>query len=320
MYPKRPSPSTEKEVFPAFPRISPNCPSSADLSGKKRLFSLQTQKCRRGFLKFLPPADLPPPFSCKFLLSLLLQVFLSRPADGGAGKKYDAAPEPPFPAVGGEGRAKKRENTESGSETKWEGRGQKSAARAVRRKAMRVGKRKKRRETAEAPPKVLGAPLPKKARCRRRKTDRKKRHKRQVLQKPLRQTKLFVSRTLRQARFCSGKSEKRAEKAFASRKMPVAADRRPTERNAIKDRFYKNPCGKPSFLQAEPYGRQGFVRGIERARAEKAFATGQSLRTQQKKPETTFRTFFSRADGCRPLQTPPFKRIAPRQRISLPRP
>ena len=256
MYPKRPSPSTEKEVFPAFPCISPHCPSSAALSGKKRLFSLQTQKCRRGFLKFLPPADLPPPFSCKFLLSLLLQVFLSRPADGGAGKKYDAAPEPPFPAVGGEGRAKKRENTESGSETKWEGRGQKSAARAVRRKAMRVGKRKKRRETAEAPPKVLGAPLPKKARCRRRKTDRKKRHKGQVLQKNLWRVRLFVSRTLRQGRFCSGNREKRAGKAFATGQSLRTQQKSPKRRFGLflRGRTDADPC-KRRLLNALPRGR-----------------------------------------------------------------
>ncbi len=242
-----------------FSCISPHCPSSADLSGKKRLFSLQTQKCRRGFLRFYRP-PIYPSLLLQVFLSLLLQVFLSRPADGGAGKKYDAAPEPPFPADGGEGRAKKRENTESGSETKWEGRGQKSAARAVRRKAVRVGKRKKRREKAEAPPKVLGAPLPKKARCRRQEADRKKRHKRQVLQKPLRQVRLFTSKILRQARFYSGKS------------------------------------------------------GPER-RLQRVKACGRS-----KKARNDVSDFFTRADGCRPLQTPPFKRIAPRQRISLPRP
>ena len=249
-----------------FSCISPHFPALPLVGrpfGEKTTFFFANAKVPPRVFKIFTARRFTPPFSCKFLLSLLLQVFLSRPADGGAGKKYDAAPEPPFPAVGGEGRARKREETESGSETKREGRGQKSAARAVRRKAMRVGKRKKRRETAEAPPKVLGAPLPKKARCRRRKTDRKKRHKGQVLQKTLRQVSLFASRTLRQARFYSGDRERA--------------------------------------------GRKGVCNGSKLADAEK-------------KPETTFRTFFTRADGCRPLQTPPFKRIAPRQRISLPRP
>ena len=192
----------------------------------------------------------------RFTPSLSLQVFLSRPADGGAGKKYDAAPEPPFPAVGGEGRAKKRENTESGSETKREGRGQKSAARAVRRKAMRVGKRKKRREKAEAPPKVLGAPLPKKNVAADGKTTRKKRHKGQVLQKPLRQTKLFVSRTLRQARFCSGNREKRAGKAFATGQSVRTQQKSPKRRFGLflRGRTDADPC-KRRLLNALPRGR-----------------------------------------------------------------
>lgn len=242
----------KKRFFLHFPAL----PLVGRPFGEKTTFFFANAKVPPRVFKIFTARRFTPPFSCKFLLSLLLQVFLSRPADGGAGKKYGAAPEPPFPAGGGEGRARKREETESGSETKWEGRGQKSAARAARRKAMRVGKRKKRRETAEAPPKVLGAPLPKKARCRRRKTDRKKRHKGQVLQKNLWRVRLFVSRTLRQGRFCSGNREKRAGKAFATGQSVRTQQKSPKRRFGLflRGRTDADPC-KRRLLNALPRGR-----------------------------------------------------------------
>lgn len=121
---------------------------------------------------------------------------------------------------------------------------------------MRVGKRKKRRETAEAPPKPLGAPLPKKARCRRQETDRKKRHKGQVLQKPLRQTKLFANKTLRRTRFCSGKSEKRAGKAFATGQSLRTQQKSPKRRFGLflRGRTDADPCER-RLLNALPRGR-----------------------------------------------------------------
>lgn len=63
------------------------------------------------------------------------------------------------------------------------------------------------------------------------------------------------------------------------RKKPVAADRRPTERSAIKDRFYKNPCGKLGFLQVRLFtskilrqarfysGKSGPERRLQRVKA-----------------------------------------------------
>ncbi len=226
MYPKRPSPSTETEVFPAFPRISPHCPSSAALSGKKRLFSLQTQKCRRGFLKFLPPADLPLPFPASF--SFPFSCKFSFPAPLTAGRKKSEVPRPnrPSPPLAGKGGRKKRKYGER-VRNKTERKRAKKAARAVRRKATRVGKRKKRRETAEAPPKVLGAPLPKKARCRRQETDRKKRHKGQVLQKILAASKNFASRTLRQSRFYSGDRESAGRKDICNVSKLADAAKKP---------------------------------------------------------------------------------------------
>ena len=130
----------------------------------------------------------------------------------------------------------------------------KKAARAVRRKATRVGKNKKRRETAEAPPKVLGAPLPKKARCRRQEADRKKRHKRQVLQKPLRQVRLFTSKILRQARFYSGKSgpERRLQRVKACGRSKKSPKRR--FGLFFRGRTDADPC-KRRLLNALPRGR-----------------------------------------------------------------
>lgn len=236
MYPKRPSLSTEKEVFPAFPRISPHCLSSAALSGKKRLFSLQTQKCRRGFLKFLPPADLPLPFPASF-------------------------PFPPRRRRGGK-KVRRRARTA-----------------LPRRRRGRAGEKK--RKYGERVRNKMGRERAKK--CGKG---------------------CAAEGDVRWQEQKNGEKQQRRPQRFWGRlcRKKVAADGKPTERNAIKDRFYKNPCGKPSFLQAEPYGRQGFVRGIERARAEKAFATGQSLRTQQKSPKRRFGLFLrgrTDADPCK---------------------
>ena len=62
-----------------------------------------------------------------------------------------------------------------------------------------------------------------------------------------------VRQGLRGGRRCALASVKNGEKqqrrpqrfwGRLCRKKPVAADGKPTERNAIKDRFYKNPCGE----------------------------------------------------------------------------
>lgn len=168
--------------FPAFPRIASRRPAFRE----KTTFFANAKVPPRVF-EILPPSDLPLPSPASFSLSAPLTA-------GREKMRRRARTALPRRRRGRAGEKKKK--TESGSDTKWEGRGQKSAARAVRRKAMRVGKRKKRRETAEAPPKPLGAPLPKKARCRRQEADRKKRYKGQVLQKILAANQAFCEQNL----------------------------------------------------------------------------------------------------------------------------
>ena len=89
-----------------------------------------------------------------------------------------------------------------------------------------------------------------------RKTTRKKRHKGQVLQKTLWRVRLFVSRTLRQARFCSGDREKRAEKAFATGQSVRTQQKSPKRRFGLflRGRTDADPC-KRRLLNALPRGR-----------------------------------------------------------------
>ena len=221
-----------------FSCISPHFPALPLVGrpfGEKTTFFFANAKVPPRVFKIFTARRFTPPFSCKFLLSLLLQVFLSRPADGGSGKKYDAAPEPPFPAVGGEGRARKREETESGSETKRKGRG-----------------RKKRQG-------LCGE-----GRC-----------------------------ALSSAK--NGEKKQRRPQRFwgrLCRKKPVAADRKTTRKNAIKDRFYKNPCGKPSFLRTKPYGRQGSVRGIGRSGPKRRLQRVKACGRSKKSPKRRFGLFL----------------------------
>lgn len=102
----------------------------------------------------------------------------------------------------------------------------------------------------------------------------------------------------------NGEKQQRRPQRFWGRlcRKKVAADGKLPERSAINDRFYKKSLRQVRILQAEPCGRQGFIRGIERARAGKAFATGQSVRTQQKSPKRRFGLFLrgrTDADPCK---------------------
>ena len=239
--------------FPAFPRIAPRRPP---FRGKNDFFSLQTQKCRRGFLKFLPPADLPLPFPASFSFPFSRKFSFPAPPTAGREKSTTPRPNRPSPPTAGKGGRKKEKIRRASQKQKWEGRGQKSAARAVRRKAMRVGKRKKRRETAEAPPKVLGAPLPKKTVAADGKLPERSAINDRFYKKSLRQVRLFTSKILRQARFCSGNREKRAEKAFATGQSLRTQQKSPKRRFGLflRGRTDADPC-KRRLLNALPRGR-----------------------------------------------------------------
>ena len=231
--------------FPAFPRISPHCPSSAALSGKKRLFSLQTQKCRRGFLKFLPPADLPLPFPASF--SFPFSCKFSFPAPPTAGREKSTTPRPnrPSPPLEGKGGRKKEKIRRAGQKQNGKGEGEK------KRKGLCGGRRcalasVKNGEKQQRRPQNLWG------------------------------------------RLC--------------RKMPVAADGKPTERNAINDRFYKKSLRQVRLFTSKILRQARFCSGNREKRAEKAFATGQSLRTQQKSPKRRFGLFLrgrTDADPCK---------------------
>lgn len=265
MYPKRPSPSTEKEVFPAFPRISPHFPALPLVGrpfGEKTTFFFANAKVPPRVFKIFTARRFTPPFSCKFSFPFSCKFSFPAPLTAGREKSTTPRPNRPSPPSARKGGRKKEKKRRAGQ--KQNGKGEE--------KKVRQG--------------LCGG-----GRCAL-------------------------------ASVKNGEKQQRRPQRFwgrLCRKKPVAADGKPTERSAIKDRFYKKSLRQVRILQAEPYGRQGSVRGIGRSgpkrRLQRVKACGRS-----KKARNDVSDFFYADGRMQTLANAAFKRIAPRQRISLPRP